>query len=81
MCPEAHVFGNTIRHDLVVCKTGAKILKKAFSDNLKFLSPGLVKTSEAENSLTLTCIQKCAIFKSANSMLTLTSLSTVRLLL
>jgi hypothetical protein len=81
MCPEAHVFGDTIRHDLVVCKTGAKILKKASSDNLKSIFPGLVKTSEAESSLALTCIQKCALFQSANSILTLTSLSTVKLLL
>jgi hypothetical protein len=40
MCPEVHALGDTIRHDLVVCKTGAKILKKAFSENLKSISPG-----------------------------------------
>lgn len=79
MCPEALVFRDTIRHDLVVCKT--TILEKGFSDNLKACSPGLVKTSEEESSFALTCIQKCAIFQSANSILTLTHLSTVRLLL
>jgi hypothetical protein len=81
MCPEAHVLGDTIRHDLVVCKTATKILKKGSIDNLKSTLPGFVKTSEAESSLSLTCIQKCAIFQPDNSTLMFTNLSTVRLLM
>ena len=81
MCPEAHVLGDTIRHDLVVHKRVVKILKKDFGDNVTSLPVSLVKTSETESSLASTQIGKCPIFKSVNSILTLTSLSTVRLIL
>ena len=81
MCPEAHVLGDTIRHDLVVHKRVVKILKKDFADNFHSMPLSLAKTPEAESAFILTRIQHCSVFQSANSILTLTSLATVRLLL
>ena len=43
MCPEAHVLGDTIRHDLVVHKRVVKILKEDFGDNFNSIPVGLVK--------------------------------------
>ena len=81
MCPEAHVLGDTIRHDLVVHKRVVKILKKDFGDNFNSIPVGLAKTSAIENCFASPYLQKCPIFKSVNSILTLTTLSTVRLIL
>ena len=81
MCPEAHFLGDTIRHDLVVHKRVVKILKKDIGENFKSIPLSLAKTPEAESGFTLTRIQQFSVFQSANSILTLTSLSTVRLLL
>ena len=81
MCPQAHALGDIVRHDLVVYKTGVKILKKGIGDNLKSIPFDLEKAREVENSFTLTRIQQCSLFQSANSILTLTSLSTIRLIL
>ena len=81
MCPEAHVLADTIRHDLVVHKRVVKILKKDFGDNFNSIPLSLAKTPETESGLTVTRIQQCPVFQSFNSILTLTSLSTVRLLL
>ena len=81
MCPEAHVFGDTIRHDLVVHKRVVKILKEDFGINFNSIPVSLAKTPETESGFILTRIQHCSVFQSANSILTLTSLSTVRLLL
>lgn len=81
MCPEAHVCGDTIRHDLVVHKRVVKILKEDFGDTFNSIPVGLAQASEMKSGLTVTHIQQCPVFQSANSILTLTSLSTVRLLL
>ena len=81
MCPEAHFLGDTIRHDLVVHKRVVKILKEDFGDNFNSVPVGLVKTSETESGFASTYLQKCSTFQSFNSILTLTSLSTVRLIL
>jgi hypothetical protein len=81
MCPEAHVLEDTIRHDLVVHKRAVKILKKDFGDNSNSIPLSLAKTLETKSDFILTRIQLCSVFQSANSILTLTSLSTVRLLL
>ena len=81
MCPEAHALGDTIRHDLVVHKRVTKIIKNDFGDNLKSIPLSLAKTPAAECSFPLTRIQQCSVFQSANSILTLTNLSAVRLLL
>ena len=81
MCPEAHVLGETIRHDLVVHKRVVQILKKDFCENFHSIPIGLIKTSATESSLTSTHLQKCPIFQSFNSTFILSSLSTVRLIL
>ena len=81
MCPEAHLLGDTIRHDLVVHKRVVKILKEDFGDTFNSVPVGLAQTSEIKSGLTVIRIQHCPVFQSVNSIFILTSLSTVRLIL